>query len=76
MKYKLIALDLDGTLLASDGTIPEENIKQLIKFSEKGGIVLLSSGRMTDCITPFTDILGIDCPIIAYNGAMVRLKKI
>lgn len=75
MKYKLIALDLDGTLLSDDGTIPQENITQLKKFSADGGIVVLSSGRMTDCITPFTEILEIDCPVIAYNGAMVRLKK-
>ncbi|HOL21789.1 MAG TPA: HAD family hydrolase [bacterium] len=76
MKYKLIALDLDGTLLSDDGTIPEENIKQLVKFSQSGGIVVLSSGRMTDCIVPFAEVLGIDCPVIAYNGAMVRLKKV
>jgi len=73
--YKLIALDLDGTLLSDDGSIHKENIRQLVRFSKNGGIVVLSSGRMTDCIVPFTEVLGIDCPIIAYNGAMARLKK-
>jgi len=73
--YKLIALDLDGTLLSDDGSIHKENIRQLVRFSKNGGIVVLSSGRMTDCIVPFTEVLGIDCPIIAYNGAMTRLKK-
>jgi len=75
MTYKLIALDLDGTLLSDDGSIHKENIRQLVRFSKNGGIVVLSSGRMTDCIVPFTEVLGIDCPIIAYNGAMARLKK-
>lgn len=73
--YKLISLDLDGTLLADDGTISKENSSCLKEFSEKGGIVVLSSGRMTGCISPFADMLGIDCPLIAYNGAMVKLNS-
>ena len=74
-KIKLIAVDLDGTLLNEDGKIPEENRYYFKKFSENGGIVVLSSGRMTDCVSPFVNILEIDCPLIVYNGAMVRLRK-
>ncbi|MBN1444567.1 MAG: HAD family phosphatase [Candidatus Omnitrophica bacterium] len=73
--YKLISLDLDGTLLSDDGTISRENISCLKEFSEKGGIVVLSSGRMTGCISPFAEMLGIDCPLIAYNGAMAKLNR-
>ena len=74
-KIKLIAVDLDGTLLDKDGKIPEKNRYYLKKFSERGGIVVLSSGRMTDSVAPFSKKLGIDCPLIIYNGAMVRLRK-
>lgn len=74
-KIKLIAVDLDGTLLDKDGKIPEENRCYLKKFSENGGIVVLSSGRMTDSVSTFADKLGIDCPLIVYNGAVVRLRK-
>jgi len=74
-KIKLIAVDLDGTLLDKDGKIPEKNRYYLKKFYENGGIVVLSSGRMTDSVSPFSDKLGIDCPLIVYNGAMVRLRK-
>lgn len=75
MEFKLIAIDLDGTLLDNRGKISEENRNELKKFVENGGIVILSSGRMTDCVSPFADILGVDCPLIVYNGAMVRLRK-
>lgn len=72
---KLISIDLDGTLLDDKGKIPEENKEVLKKFSEKGGIVVLASGRMTDCVSLYSEILGIDTPLIVYNGAMVRLRK-
>ncbi len=73
--YRLVALDLDGTLLNDRGEITEENAGALGTFFRRGGIVVLASGRMTDCITPFAEKMNIDCPIISYNGAMVRLGK-
>ncbi len=77
MTIRLIALDLDGTLLDSSGRVPERNRNALREAAmvrgERGGVVIaLASGRMTDCITPFADALGLDCHIIAYNGGMAR----
>jgi len=69
---RLIALDLDGTLFSEDKTISPRNRDALRRASEAGVVVALASGRMTDCIAPAADALGIDCPIIAYNGGMVR----
>ena len=74
-KIKLLAIDLDGTLLNSRGEISKEDKIALKKFSEEGGIVVLSSGRMTDCVSIYSYILEIDTPLIVYNGAMVRLRK-
>ncbi len=71
-RIKLIALDIDGTLLDNQGEIPVRNRNVLRAASERGIIIALASGRMTDCISPFEDKLGIDCPIIGYNGGMVR----
>jgi len=68
----MIALDLDGTLFDSRGRIPEENRKALLEAHKKGAYIALSSGRMTDCVAPTADELGIDCPLIVYNGAMVK----
>jgi len=72
---KLIALDLDGTLFDDQGKIPAENVKILQAFAKNNTIIALSSGRMTDCVAPAGEIMGIDCPLIVYNGAMVRARK-
>ncbi|MFN4227237.1 MAG: Cof-type HAD-IIB family hydrolase [Candidatus Ratteibacteria bacterium] len=72
---KLLAIDLDGTLLNSKGQINKEDKIVLKRFYEKGGIVVLASGRMTDCVSIYSKILGIDTPLIVYNGAMVRLTE-
>jgi len=74
-KIKLISLDLDGTLLNDKGEISEENKSILRKLAKNGVIIALSSGRMTDCVSPFAEKLKIDCPLIVYNGAMVRGRK-
>lgn len=72
---KMIALDLDGTLFDDEGKIPEENKKILQEAHGKGMHIVLSSGRMTDCVAPVAEELGIDCSLIVYNGAMVRGSK-
>ena len=75
MKFKLVALDIDGTLLNDEGIIPEKNKEILTYFVKNGGNVVLSSGRMTDCVSSVAGLLNIDCFLISYNGAMVRGKK-
>ena len=72
---RMVALDLDGTLLDDLGKIPEDNKKILQEAYAKGICIVLSSGRMTDCVVPIADELGIDCALIVYNGAMVKGTK-
>ena len=69
---RLIALDLDGTTLNTSKHIDEGNRSALRAAAEKGVTVVLASGRMTDCITPFAEELALDCMIISYNGGMAR----
>ena len=44
----------------------------LRNFHEAGGVFVLASGRMTASIRPWYDRLGIDGPVISYNGGMAR----
>ncbi|MCJ7750049.1 MAG: Cof-type HAD-IIB family hydrolase [Armatimonadetes bacterium] len=73
--FRLLALDLDGTLLDDEGRISSADAAALKGFSQAGGIVVLASGRMTDNIRPFYDEIGIDGPTIAYNGAVARQSR-
>ena len=45
LNYKIIASDLDGTLLKEDKTISQENLDAIKKFAEMGGIFVPTTGR-------------------------------
>ena len=69
--YKLIAIDLDGTLLNSYGEITIKN-KEAIKYAlDKGVEVVLASGRDPKTMEKIGFELGIDKYLIAGNGANV-----
>jgi len=70
--FGLIALDLDGTLLNDEKDVSDADSDALKAFVQKGGIVVLASGRMTDNIRPLYGRLGFDGPTIAYNGALAK----
>lgn len=70
--FRLIALDLDRTLLNDEGEISSPDAEALRGFARAGGLVVLASGRMTANIRPFFDRLGLDGPTIGYNGALAR----
>ena len=74
-KIRLIALDLDGTLLSDEKTIPAENLEALREASGRGILIAIASGRMTPRIEPIEDLLGIDCVIVAYNGGKVLTPR-
>lgn len=71
MMYKLIALDIDGTLLGKDKNIPPKTIKAVKAISENCKIILISS-RMPKAMLHLQHDLGIsDMPLVAYNGGLV-----
>ncbi len=69
--YKLIAIDIDGTLLNSKSELTENTIEILKKASEKGIYIVLTSGRMTSVIKDFCKKIGADKFLIAENGASI-----
>ena len=71
MIYKLIAMDMDGTLLTDDKQISPAN-QHWIKEAEKQGIiVMLTTGRGYQNIEPYLSALQANPPIVATNGAEV-----
>lgn len=73
--YKLIAIDIDGTLLNSKSELTERTKTTLRKASEKGIYIVLTSGRMTENVKKFCEEIGADKYLIAENGAsIINLK--
>ena len=71
MKYKIIAIDLDGTLVDSKKNISDYTCRIIRKYMEKGGIVVLASGRPTYGILPIAEKLKLEHGrgyILSYNG--------
>lgn len=69
---KLLVTDLDGTLLPSGRTVSLENIKAAQAATAAGVVVTLATGRMFRAALPIAEQLGVDAPIIAYNGALIK----
>ena len=69
--YKLVAIDLDGTMLNSYGVVTN-NTKEVIKETIKKGIdVIIASGRPIDSIKAIAKEIGSDKYFIAGNGALI-----
>jgi len=69
--YKLLALDLDGTLIGQDLTISARTKNAISQLMSQGIIVTIATGRMFQSTLPFAKELNINVPIICYQGAMV-----
>ncbi len=71
-RIKLVAVDLDDTLLRDDLTISEHTQEILRRVRESGVVVTISTGRMLPSARPYAEQLGFDVPIITYQGALVK----
>lgn len=66
---KLIASDLDGTLLNENSKVSEANVRAIHKAMEKGVKFVVVTGRSYDAANMPLQEVGISCPIITLNGA-------
>ncbi len=71
-QYKLLALDLDGTLISDDLVITPEAKAAIAAAVERGVTVTLATGRMFRSAVQFARELELSAPLICYQGAMVR----
>ncbi len=69
---RLIATDLDGTLLDTEGAISPRSADAVRRAREKGVIVCIATGRIHSTCAHFHRELGLDSPIIAVNGAWIQ----
>ena len=71
-KYKLIAVDMDDTLLDSKLRISARAKKVIGKLREQGIYITLSTGRMFRSVQRYAEDLGINLPLITYQGALIK----
>ena len=72
MPYKLIALDMDGTVLGSDKKLSPGTLSAIKQAMDRGIIVTISTGRPIVMMGNYREILDmVGTPIITYNGAKV-----
>ena len=74
MKYKLLVLDVDGTLLNSEKEITKHTRDALLKVQQMGVHIVLASGRPTHGITPLAEMLELNHYggyILSYNGGQI-----
>lgn len=70
MTYKLIALDVDGTLLNDHHELTEFTQETLIQASRQGAEIVLCSGRGPANTIPFMERMGLNGYVITHNGAV------
>lgn len=74
MKYKLIVLDVDGTLITEEQTISARTRATLLKVQQMGLRVVLATGRPTHGVMPLARALELDKNggfVLSYNGAQI-----
>lgn len=71
MRYRLIATDIDGTLLGERQEVTPRGRAAIEAFQRRGGMVILSTARPPRATISFYQDLGLSGPMITYNGALV-----
>lgn len=69
--YKLVAIDLDGTLLDSYGRVSENNKNAIKSAIDKGTKVIIASGRGVMSVKNFANEIGANEYAVCGNGAIV-----
>lgn len=74
MDIRLVAMDLDGTLLGPDKQISPENARALRACEARGIKMVLASGRNFESVRTLALGVGLSSPIITANGARVDMS--
>ncbi len=72
MSFKLVAFDLDGTLLNEHAEITENTRMAIQRLADCGVTVTIATGRVFQSAAYFAHLLGINVPLITCDGALVK----
>lgn len=71
-KYKMVVMDMDYTLLNKNKEVSPGNKEALAEAAKKGVRLVVATGRIYASARFYARLLGIDTPIIASNGAIIK----
>lgn len=71
-RVRLVALDLDGTLVGADLRLPPRTVATVRAVVARGVHVALVTGRTTTSALPYARQLGLRAPLVGLQGALVR----
>lgn len=74
MNYKLVCIDVDGTLLTTHGKVTARTKSALQEVHKRGIHVVVSTGRMYTDAAYYSDLIGVRSPVVASNGALIKEK--
>lgn len=69
---RLVATDVDGTLLVPEGNFTESVKSCVNKLCEKGIKVVVVTGRMNAAASLIAKDLGLDTPVVSYQGGLIK----
>ncbi len=72
MEYKLIAIDMDGTMLNSNHEVSQKNVEVVKSAIERGVNVVISTGRSSVALKKYVTQFDFKSPFIVYNGAGMK----
>ncbi len=75
MKYRLIAVDMDGTLLNGNKEVTPRTRSAMLAAAERGAAVTLCSGRPMQGLESYLYLVSGDVPVVTYNGGVVLTAR-
>lgn len=70
--FKLVAIDMDGTVLNEKHELNDHTIEVIQQVEKQGLTILLATGRMISAVTKHLGLLGTSGLVVSHNGALVK----
>ncbi|SHE79262.1 Cof-type HAD-IIB family hydrolase [Alkalibacter saccharofermentans] len=76
MKYKMIAIDMDGTLLDNNQLISDENIEALHAAKNNGYKIVFATGRVLESAMAYSAAINLDNDYVCCMGAIMKYSNV
>ena len=74
-RYRLLAIDIDGTLVNSQNELTEETRAAVLRARQAGVAIVLATGRRYSRALPLVEPLELNVPLVTASGALIKRAK-